>query len=245
MDTEKTTNKIITWIQQWFLANGPLHKAIIGISGGIDSSVVAALCVKALGKENVIGVIMPNGSQADINDSYTLCGHLGITHYYGDINTAFNSIISVCESKGHTASKQTTINLPPRLRMAVLYAIAQTEKGFVANTCNYSESYIGYDTLWGDNTGSFAPIAELTKSEVREVGKYLLLPSSLIQKSPADGLSGLTDEESFGFTYEVLDTYLRDGECPEEIKKKIDFMHQTSEFKRRMVHIECCHVFEE
>lgn len=244
-NTEIATNKIIAWIQHWFTAKGPEHKAIIGISGGIDSSVVAALCVKALGKDSVIGVIMPNGSQADINDSYALCGHLGISHYYGDINDAFRSIINICESKGKTASDQTFINLPPRLRMAVLYAIAQTEKGFVANTCNYSESYIGYDTLWGDDTGSFAPIAELTKSEVKEVGKYLLLPSSLIQKSPADGLSGKTDEDSFGFTYDILDTYLRNHVCPEEIKIKIDSMHQASEFKRRMVQIECCHVFAE
>lgn len=233
-------DRIVTWIREWFEQNGKNCKAVIGISGGKDSSVVAALCVEALGKDRVFGVLMPNGEQKDIGDAIKLCKYLDIPWMKVNISNIYESFISsigfracysgYCPIAEHSA--QTKINLPPRIRMATLYAISQTVGGRVACTDNLSESYIGYSTRWGDNVGDFCPLANLTSEEVVAVGDALRLPYELTHKVPSDGLCGKTDEDRFGFTYEALNKYIRTRICEdEETKKKIDEMHQKNLFK--------------
>ena len=224
-------NKCVEWIREWFEQNGKDCNAVIGISGGKDSSVVAALCVEALGKDRVIGVLMPNGEQKDIADSIALVQHLGIEHYVIDISKSVNAIKSEIENNIEV-SQQTMINLPCRIRMATLYAVSQSMNGRVANTCNLSEDYIGYSTRWGDSVGDFSPLANLTSDEVVAIGDSCGLPYELTHKTPADGLCGKTDEDNFGFTYEVLNKYIRTGICEDfEVKAKIDRLHEKNLFK--------------
>lgn len=231
-------DRIVAWIRDWFEENGKDCNAVIGISGGKDSSVVAALCVEALGKDRVFGVMMPNGEQSDIADSYAVVDHLDIRHTVQDISVIYRCFLENLEYPVGgdifriKQSEQTKINLPPRIRMATLYAVSQSINGRVACTDNLSESYIGYSTRWGDNVGDFCPLANLTSEEVVAVGDACGLPYELTHKVPSDGLCGKTDEDRFGFTYEALNKYIRTGVCEdEETKKKIDEMHQKNLFK--------------
>ena len=227
----KVKDQCVEWIREWFEQNGKGCNAVIGISGGKDSSVVAALCVEALGKDRVIGVLMPNGEQKDIADSISLVEHLQIEHFEIDISRSVNAINSEVENNIEI-SQQTMINLPCRIRMATLYAVSQSMNGRVANTCNLSEDYIGYSTRWGDSVGDFSPLANLTSDEVVAVGDICGLPYELTHKVPADGLCGKTDEDNFGFTYEVLNKYIRTGICEDiEVKAKIDKLHEKNLFK--------------
>lgn len=239
-------NKCIQWIKNWFDCNGRDCNAVIGISGGADSSIVAALCVEALGKDRVIGVLMPNGEQADIDDAIRLVKYLDISHITVNIYTPVQSLRMGLALGGFSdssvdltklgISEQTEINLPPRIRMATLYAISQSLKGRVANTCNLSEDWIGYSTRWGDSVGDFSPLSNLTKTEVKQIGDVLGLPKDLVHKVPSDGLCGKTDEYNFGFTYDVLDRYIRTGEIEDmEIKAKIDTMHEKNLFKLQLM----------
>lgn len=237
-DAVKVKNDCVQWIRDWFEENGPGCNAVIGISGGKDSSVVAALCVEALGKDRVIGVLMPNGEQADIQDSYDVVRYLGIRFLISDISDAVNSILSNLKFPhgGNIpfvmATEQTKTNLPPRIRMTTLYAISQSLNGRVANTCNLSEDYVGYSTRWGDSVGDFSPLANLTSDEVVAIGDACGLPYELTHKTPADGLCGKTDEDNLGFTYEILNKYILTGVCEDEaIKAKIDEKHQKNLFK--------------
>lgn len=209
----------INWIKKYFLENGPDSKAIIGISGGKDSSVAAALCAKAIGKENVIGVMMPQDIQKDIAYARKLISELEIPSIeinIGNICTAFyTSLIysnEIFEEDGLKTS--VTTNLPARVRMTILYAIAAQYGGRVVNTCNLSEDYVGYSTKFGDSAGDFSPLANLTSSEVCQIGEALGLSDTLMNKKPEDGLSGLTDEENLGFSYEVLNSYIRKNIYP-------------------------------
>ncbi len=236
-DVEKVTNECIKWIRDWFDRVNPNGKAVIGISGGKDSTVVAALCVKALGKDRVFGVLMPNGVQKDISDAYKVVKYLGIKYQECNILKAYNGI---CEACGEiTPSEQAMINLSPRLRMATLYFVAQSINGIVANTCNLSEDHVGYSTLYGDMAGSFSPLGRLTVTEVKAIGVYLGLPIELIEKTPSDGLCGKTDEDNLGFPYSVLDKYLRTGKIDNvEYKNKIDTFYKKNKFKLNMLHID-------
>ena len=200
LNIEKTKNACISWIQDFFDENSKGCNAIVGISGGKDSSVVAALCVEALGKDRVIGVLMPCGVQHDIDCAKQLVEHLGIKYYIVNIKDAVDSMLSALP-KEMEITPQTKINLPPRIRMATLYAVSQSNNGRVANTCNLSEDYVGYATRYGDGAGDFSPLAKLTVAEVKELGKALGLPQNLVEKTPIDGLCGKTDEENLGFTY--------------------------------------------
>ena len=235
-DVILATDKCIKWIKEWFENNGSNCNAIVGISGGKDSTVAAALCVKALGKDRVIGVMMPNGEQADIEDSKFVCEVLGIRNYTINITSAYKSIISEIEKNNIEIQPQTKVNLPPRLRMSSLYAVSQSNNGRVVNTCNMSEDYVGYSTRYGDSAGDFAPLANFTVTEVLEIGSYLGLPDKLVKKAPSDGLTGKTDEDNLGFTYAELDRYIRQGIEPSKDKKdRIDLLHKNNLFKLQLM----------
>jgi NAD+ synthase len=231
-DAVKIKNDCVQWIRDWFEKNGPNCNVVCGISGGKDSSVVAALCVEALGKDRVIGVLMPNGTQSDIEDSYAVVKHLGIKSYTIDIFPMMEDFCVSLARQDIILSTQAEINLAPRVRMTTLYAVSQSLNGRVVCTDNLSESYIGYSTRWGDNVGDFSPLVNLTSEEVVAVGDALEVPYELTHKTPSDGLCGKTDEDRFGFTYEVLNKYIRTGVCEDKtIKAKIDEMHQKNLFK--------------
>ena len=212
-DVKKTKDACVQWIRDWFEENGPGCNAVIGISGGKDSSVVAGLCVEALGVDRVIGVTMPNGVQPDIQDSIRLINHLGIKRYDVNIGAAYDALMAEVELKlGHEASAQTRINMAPRLRMTALYAVSQSNNGRVANT------------------------GGLTVQEVVAIGKELGLPVDLVEKTPSDGLCGKTDEDNLGFTYAVLDRYIRTGVCEDpETKALIDRKHVMNLFKLKPI----------
>ncbi len=235
-DAEKTMNDCIEWIRKFFEENGPDSPAVIGISGGKDSTVTAALCVAALGSDRVIGVLMPNGVQADIEDSKAVVAHLGIRSYTVNIEGAVSSILKEMSDIGLEVSDQSRINLPPRIRMSTLYAVSQCHNGRVANTCNLSEDWVGYSTRYGDAAGDFSPLSHLTVEEVKKIGRLLNVPVNLVDKTPSDGLCGKTDEDNLGFTYAVLDKYIREGVIDDEkTKALIDRKHAQNLFKLRMM----------
>lgn len=237
-DAKDTKDKLIAWIRDWFDNNGRDCNAIIGISGGKDSSVCAALCVEALGKDRVIGILMPNLKQDDIDDSYQLVKHLEIQNYTIPISVAVAGIHNQLEHAGIDVSVQTTTNLPPRIRMSVLYAVSQSTNGRVINTCNLSEDWVGYSTRYGDSVGDMSPLSSLTVQEVKAIGRELGLPDNLVNKVPADGLCQKTDEDNLGFSYEVLDKYIREGICEDkETKDKIDYLHEKNKFKLELMQV--------
>lgn len=232
-DARKVKNDCVAWIRDFFAENGPDCCAVVGISGGKDSSVVAALCAEALGKDRVIGILMPCGEQADIDMARLLVNHLGIRHFVVNIQDAVEGL-----KRGipFELSVQSRTNLPPRIRMSTLYAVAQSFNGRVANTCNLSEDYVGYSTRYGDGAGDFSPCAHLTVQEVKAVGRELGLPDVLVDKVPIDGLCGKTDEENLGFTYAELDRYIRTGEIENQAhKERIDTLHKRNLFKLRLM----------
>jgi len=226
-NAQQVTNDLIRWIQTYFDENGRDCPAVIGISGGKDSSVTAALCATALGSERVYGVLMPQGIQSDIDTAKRVVEFLKIRHYEVNIKNAVDALFESISASGLELSRLARINTPARLRMATLYAVSAIVNGRVANTCNLSEDWVGYSTKFGDSAGDFSPLANLTVSEVKAVGRELGLPPEIIDKTPADGLSGLSDEENLGFSYDALDTYIRTGICEQAAtKEKIDRLHQ-------------------
>lgn len=234
-DVEKVTGDCVNWIRDFFEKNGAGCNAVIGISGGKDSSVAAALCVEALGKDRVIGVLMPCGEQHDIDAAYALVNHLGIRHFVVNIKEAVEGLKAALP-KDIEITAQTVTNIPPRVRMTTLYAVSQSMNGRVVNTCNLSEDWVGYSTRYGDAAGDFSPLSLLTVKEVKEIGKYLGLPEFLVEKVPIDGLCGKTDEENLGFTYNELDKYIRTGEIEDKAKKEnIDRRHKANLFKLQLM----------
>ena len=232
-NAEKVKNECVEWIRDFFENNGKGCNAVVGISGGKDSSIVAALCVEALGKDRVIGVLMPNGEQADIDMAKLLVEHLGIRHYIINIKEAFDGIVNAMPFE---LSEQSRVNLAPRIRMSTLYAVSQSHNGRVANTCNLSEDWVGYSTRYGDSVGDFSPCSMLTVDEMKQIGRLLGLPDVLVDKVPIDGLCGKTDEENLGFTYAELDRYIRTGEIDDlEHKALIDRKHAMNLFKLQLM----------
>ena len=235
-NAQKATKDIINWIREWFDSNGPGCNAIVAVSGGKDSSVVAALCVEALGKDRVIGVLLPKGKQFDIDVSLALVSHLGIKHYEINIEDCFNGLMNQINAALPDVAAQTVTNLPPRLRMAATYAVSQSCNGRVANTCNLSEDWVGYATRYGDGAGDFSPLSKFTVQEVKAIGRELGLPSMFVDKTPIDGLQPKTDEENLGFTYAVLDRYIRTGQIDDaETKDRIDRLHNINRFKLKFM----------
>ena len=234
-DVADAVEQCTQWIREWFDKNGKGCNAVVGISGGKDSSVVAALCCRALGKERVIGVLMPNGEQSDIDYSKDLCLTLGIENITVNIKDAVDGVYKGI-GPNFQVSEQTRINLPARIRMSVLYAVSQSRNGRVANTCNLSEDYVGYSTRYGDSAGDFSPISGFTVTEVRAIGRAVGLPEKFVEKPPTDGLSGKTDEDKLGFTYEELDKYIREGIEPDKsTKERIDHLHEVNLFKLQLM----------
>lgn len=235
LDMLKVKEECVQWIRDFFAENGPDCNAVLGISGGKDSSVAAALCVEALGKDRVIGVLMPKGEQHDIDMAYKLVNHLGIRHYVVNIQDAFNGLLGAMP-KDLPMSTQAITNLPPRIRMSTLYAVSQSVNGRVVNTCNLSEDWVGYSTRYGDAAGDFSPMCMLTVQEVKQLGHLLGLPADLVEKVPIDGLCGKTDEDNLGFTYAELDRYILTGEIENpETKARIDRLHERNLFKLQLM----------
>ena len=237
-NAQKIKDDLILWIRNWFEKNGPGCNAIIGISGGKDSTIVAALCKEALGADRVIGVSMPDKNQS-VNDADRICKFLGIRYLCVSIEDVTAAMFQIKDRTGEnpfTLSVQAEQNIPPRMRMAVLYAVGQSYNGRVSCNCNLSEDWIGYSTRWGDNAGDFSPLAHLTVTEVRQVGHALGVPAEWVEKIPDDGLPHSSpDEMKFGFTYATLDKYIRGIEVPEDdIREKIDRMHERNLFKLNM-----------
>lgn len=235
---------------EWIKAIVGDSTVVIGISGGTDSSVVAALCVEALGKDKVFGVLMPDGKQKDIDKSLELCNHLRINYTtinIGQVTALLRSRIKIdLYHETHEADKRLNINIldkklndvyetntPARIRMTTLYGVAAIlGNSRVVNTCNLSEDWVGYSTKFGDSAGDFSPLAHITKTEVKQLGYELGLPKDLIEKVPSDGMSGMSDEEKLGFTYNELDTYIRTGIIENlEHKEKIDRMYYANRHK--------------
>ena len=232
-DAKTTKDNCVRWIRDFFQHNGPDCNAVIGVSGGKDSSVVAAMCVEALGRERVIGVLMPNGVQSDIDSAQLLVSFLGIRHYTINIKECVDSLK---RNIPFELSYQSEVNLPARIRMATLYAISQSNNGRVANTCNLSEDWVGYATRYGDGAGDFSPCSRLTVQEVKAIGRVLGLPEVLVEKPPIDGLTGKTDEENLGLKYTELDQYIRTGVIDDpEKKRRIDLFHNANLFKLRLM----------
>ena len=232
-DVQRVREDCAAWIRAFFEENGKGCNAVVGISGGKDSSVAAAICAEALGKDRVIGVLMPCGEQADIDCAKQLVAHLEIPHMIVNIKDAVDGLTAALP---FAPSRQTTVNLPARIRMSTLYAVAQSHNGRVVNTCNLSEDWVGYSTRYGDAAGDFSPLSRLTVTEVKALGRALGLPENLIEKPPIDGLSGKTDEENLGFTYAELDRYIRTGEIDNaEHKARIDHLHKLNMFKLELM----------
>ncbi|MCR5722849.1 MAG: NAD(+) synthase [Lachnospiraceae bacterium] len=231
-NVEKAVEGTVKWIQEFFEESGPDCNAVLGISGGKDSSVTAALLVRALGADRVVGVLMPNGAQPDIDASHMLVNHLGIKFYTINILQSVLGLEKELKAQDFEYTAQARTNLPPRIRMSTVYAVSQCLNGRVANTCNLSEDWVGYSTRYGDSVGDFSPLAGFTVREVKEMGRFLGLPAQLVDKVPSDGLCGKTDEDNLGFTYEVLDRYIREGVIDDPAtKERIDTLHKRNLFK--------------
>lgn len=234
-DAVKVKDQCVQWIRDFFEENGKGCNAVVGISGGKDSSVAAALCVEALGRDRVIGVLMPQGEQHDIDMAYLLVDHLGIKRFEVNIKDAVDGLLGALPEELELTA-QARQNLPPRIRMSTLYAVSQSCNGRVVNTCNLSEDWVGYSTRYGDSVGDFSPMSMLTVTEVKEIGRVLGLPDLLVDKTPIDGLCGKTDEENLGFTYAELDVYIRTGFIADPDKKElIDRKHKANLFKLQLM----------
>ena len=248
IDVEVEVEHITNWIKDYFIKNGPNCKAVIGISGGKDSTIAAALLCRALGKERVVGVIMPDSVMNDFAIAKDVCGYLGIEDIVvdiGGITSVFYQSIDDGYDKDHHIRDIPAVstNTPARIRMAVLYAIAAVKHGRVANTCNRSEDYVGYSTKYGDLAGDFSILSSYCVREIKEIGAYLGLPDRFIYKIPSDGMCGKTDEDNFGFTYNVLDAYILDGVYPDyETLKNIKERHDRNLHKVNAVDLPAPHV---
>jgi len=235
-DAKTVTNDVIEWVKNLFEEKFPDKNCCIALSGGKDSSVVAAICVAALGKDRVKAIMLPQHEQSDIDCSILCANHLGIEYKIINIGSTVDSIISEMESNGVVVTEQAKVNAPARVRMTELYFYAQCNNGIPSCNCNLSEDWVGYATFGGDGFGSFAPLSQLTVSEVKAIGRELGLPSELVDKTPTDGLCGKTDEDNLGFTYDTLDRYIRTGEIDDEdVKAKIDSMHEKNLFKLQLM----------
>ena len=239
-NVEKQTKQLIEYTRDWFNKFGDNTKAIIGISGGKDSSVTAAVLKEALGADRVLGIIMPNGTMSDLDDAKLLVNFLGIPNEIVPITDYYNAAIATFENASSMeVTSDLRINLAPRLRMSTLYAAAQGQgvTSFVVNTCNASEDYVGYSTKYGDAAGDVSLLQDFTVTEVLQIGEYLGLPNELVHKTPSDGLSGMSDEDKLGFTYAQLDEYISGNKegIPADIIASIERKHVANLHKLQLM----------
>lgn len=239
-DVEKQTKQLIEYTREWFNKFGENSRAVLGISGGKDSSVTAAILKEALGADRVLGIIMPNGEMSDLDDAKLLVDFLKIPNEIVPITDYYNAAIATFEkAEKCEVTKDLKINLAPRLRMSTLYAFAQGQPvtTFVVNTCNASEDYVGYSTKYGDAAGDVSLLQDFTVTEVLQIGEYLGLPEQLVHKVPSDGLSGMSDEDKLGFKYAQLDEYIadKDADIPADIKASIDKKHVANLHKLQLM----------
>ena len=232
-NVENVTKTLIDWVKVWFSHNGPGCNAVLGISGGKDSTIAAKIMVEALGKDRVIGVMLPNGEQHDKNVAEEVCKYLGIRYYDWNIGDVFNSFLSTyAKSVPEPTTEQSMINLAPRIRMTALRFMAQCMNGRFINTSNLSEDWVGYATIDGDSAGDMSVFSMLTVQEVKAIGHYLGLPAHFVEKVPEDGLVGKSDEDNLGVSYADIDAYIRGyGEVGKETIEKIERKYKANKFK--------------
>lgn len=241
-DAKECYTKLIEWTRNWFNTKGEHSKAIIGMSGGKDSTITAKILVDALGKDRVIGVALPDEGQG-LNDADKICEYLGIKFIMFPISLitgAIHETAAFSKSLDQPLTSQAVQNIPPRIRMTCLYMIAQTYGGFVVNTSNLSEDIVGYATLFGDSCGSVSLLGNLTVTEILEIGNHLNLPKEWVHKIPDDGLpQSMPDETKLGFTYNILDKYITGEQIPDkETKLKIDIKYKDNLFKMKIIHLD-------
>lgn len=235
-NTIEITERCIGWIKKWFDEQSDGAKGIvIGMSGGKDSTVACKLCAEAIGRERVLGVLLPNITQDDF--AIKACNQIGVEYKTLNIAESANSLMNEIFDVFGNIKRESEINVLPRIRMTFLYAIAQNLSYRVCGTCNYSEYFIGYSTKWGDSACDFNPIANLTCSDVIAIGDELGLPYELVHKIPDDGLCGETDEERFGFSYDTLDKYISGGQIDREDECKIESMVRKASHKKNIIQV--------
>ena len=217
-NAEKAYKQLIDWIKEYFAGQGEDTIAVLGMSGGKDSLVAAKLCADAIGSHRVLGVMMPNVAQSDIQDAIDTINYLGINGMRINIGDMCQAQYDELERNGIELTPLITTNVPARMRMVTLYSVAAANHGRVVCTSNESETYVGYSTKWGDGVGDFAPLKGLVVREILAIGDYLGLPERFLYKEPADGMTGKTDQDILGFTYEELDSYIRDKKVPEKVE---------------------------
>ncbi len=243
-NAEKARDGLVEAVRSIAASQG-FDKVVVGISGGKDSTVTAALCARALGKENVYGVMLPDGVQKDLSDSLRVCGALGIRRRIVNIGTLHDALKAVTDQLGPASgegeftvpvSRQSDINVGPRLRMTVLRYIAQALGARLAGTGNLSEATVGYCTKDGDTSCDFAVLGALTSVEVVAVGSVMPeIPRDLVEKTPSDGLTGKSDEENLGLSYRDIHLFIREGTCGRaETDERIRAKERANMHKRRM-----------
>ena len=226
---------IIKWIKE-YVQETKSKGVVVGNSGGKDSATVIALCVKALGKENVLAVEMPcYSTQEELEDGLLIARTYDVKNVVIDIKNMYENLKETIENSGIRLNNDSKANTKPRLRMTTLYAIAQTYNYLVVGTGNLCEKFVGYTTKWGDNASDFNPIANFTVEEVLEIGKALGVPEKILNKAPNDGLGGGTDEEKLGVSYKEITEYIKTGTTNEEAIKKIEELHEKTNHKRNPI----------
>jgi NAD+ synthase len=227
-DVEIETENAVQWIKQYFAKQPHAKGAVIGISGGKDSAVCAALLVDALGKDRVLGVSLPNGKQKDIDDACAVAEQLGIEYKVVNINLTYRALLFEIENVEKEVSELAEINMLPRLRMTALYALSANRHYRVCGTGNMSEDYVGYCTKWGDAAWDFNPIQYFTTEEVVEIGDFMGLPEQVMHKTPSDGICGKSDEDNLGISYADINKVIRGraSEVDPEVFKKIMEKHR-------------------
>ncbi|MBN1692203.1 MAG: NAD(+) synthase [Dehalococcoidales bacterium] len=233
MDVELTAKKLSGWIKDKVLAAG-CKGAVLGMSGGLDSSVLAALCIRAF-PENTLGLIMPcHSSEKDKEHALLVAEKFSIPVKTAVLDDIYNEYLKILPDfkPEKSLTQLARANLKARLRMITLYYTANQLKYLVIGSGNRSEMTVGYFTKHGDSGVDLLPLGNLVKKEVRELARFLKIPSVIIEKAPSAGLwAGQTDEAEMGFTYEALDDYILTGKAPEELKKRIEGMRAASTHK--------------
>ena len=236
---ENEINLIVDWIRT-YVKNAGAKGVAVGNSGGKDSAAVIGLCVKALGKDNVLTVAMPCSSiQKDLEDAKLVASTFGVRMLTVDLSSVYENLSLEIEGViADNISPFASVNIRPRLRMTTLYTLAQQYGYLVAGTGNACEGFVGYTTKWGDNACDFNPIAEFTVSEVLEIGRILGVPSAITDKAPNDGLGLGTDEERLGVTYSEIEEYISTGKTANQASmEKIEKLHKQSEHKRERISV--------